>query len=112
LLVTIISPAQTARSNETEKQNNEVNRLLDVEAIEILRCNVSRLTDDTFSGIVRASLRFLDLSYNVIQTVDSETFSGMVNLLLLDLSNNNLHSVTDAFFGDLHSLRLLEHAGQ
>jgi hypothetical protein len=45
-------PAQTARSNETEKQNNEVNRLLDVDAIEILRCNVSRLTDGTFSGIV------------------------------------------------------------
>jgi hypothetical protein len=79
----IEQPAQTTTNNN--QPNNGINGLLNVETIEILRCNISRLTDSTFSGIVRTSLRFLDFSHNAIDAIDSMTFSDMGNLFTFGL---------------------------
>jgi Leucine-rich repeat (LRR) protein len=57
-------------------------------------------------------LRFLDLSDNAIDLVEPDTFSGMKNLLLLDLSNNQLHALSDVPYQRLEEFSLSELAGQ
>jgi Leucine-rich repeat (LRR) protein len=91
-----------------QRQNNVFGELLNVETIQVSKCNVSWLTNETFSGSVRESLRFLDFSYNVIDLIETNAFLGMTNLVLLDLSNNRLYALSDGVTADLKSLLYLD----
>ena len=62
--------------------------------------------DPCFEGL--ASLEELDLSGNLLQTIEASMFSGLGSgLVLLELSNNKVESLGEAAFTSLQRIRTL-----
>ncbi|XP_064611685.1 toll-like receptor 2 [Liolophura sinensis] len=69
--------------------------------------NISVVKNRTFTKLL--SLEFLDLSNNIIKTLESSAFEGLANLLTLNLSFNHLEFTSEVFtpqlFAPLENLR-------
>ena len=67
--------------------------------------HIRSLTPRVFSRIPKCS--YLDLSYNKITTIESESFEGLYGLHVLDLSGNPLPTIRKDMWVGLRSLRTL-----
>lgn len=81
-----------------------------LDQLQILDLSVNELTSewvnrDTFSGLVR--LIVLNLSYNRITKIDTLLFQDLNNLQFLSLEHNNIARVADGAFTNLKNLHSL-----
>ncbi|XP_012225531.1 toll-like receptor Tollo [Linepithema humile] len=85
--------------------------LLDsLEQLELLDLSVNELTShwvnrDTFSRLV--NLIILDLSFNALTKIDAYVFKGLYNLQILRLEHNNIDTLVDGCFASLTNLHTL-----
>lgn len=81
-----------------------------LDQLQILDLSVNELTSewvnrDTFSGLVR--LIVLNLSYNRITKIDGLLFQDLNNLQFLSLEHNNIARIADGAFSNLKNLHSL-----
>lgn len=84
--------------------------------------NLERLTIHA-KGIVELSafsirncyyLQYLDLSHNLIETIDESTFANFISIAEINLESNRLTTIDDYHFADLlavHTLNLRNNIG-
>lgn len=75
----------------------------DTTSLFMFKNGISSIREDTFAGI--PNLQLLDLSQNQLASLPRNVFQPLTSLHNLDLSSNQLHEVTNESF---HGLRLLE----
>lgn len=68
--------------------------------------NLQKIDPDVFSNLKQ--LVSLDLSYNIIETLDRRLFSSLINLESLYLNNNHLKTLEGNIFSDLMNLKKLD----
>uniref|UniRef100_A0A5S6Q044 LRRCT domain-containing protein n=1 Tax=Trichuris muris TaxID=70415 RepID=A0A5S6Q044_TRIMR len=71
---------------------------------------LARIPHEALSSLTK-SLSSLDLSFNSIESVESELFSEMRNLTDLSLNSNRIRRISEAAFKGLRKLRLLDLSG-
>ena len=67
--------------------------------------NINKIKNTMFDGIT--NLKILDLSYNYIVNLDSNTFEYLVNLNTLYLNNNYFDKIDKTMLNNLLNLRIL-----
>ncbi|XP_049874788.1 leucine-rich repeat-containing protein 38 [Pectinophora gossypiella] len=72
---------------------------------------ISELDNFCFKESGYSSIQVLDLSYNVIFWIGLHAFSGLEQLIHLDLSNNRLRQIPSDLFWDTPELRTLDLSG-
>jgi Leucine-rich repeat (LRR) protein len=107
--------SKTKRLQELVLSNNSLTvlapGLLDsLEELELLDLSVNELTSqwvnrDTFSRLI--NLIILDLSFNALTKIDAYVFRGLYNLQILRLEHNNIDTLIDGCFASLTNLHTL-----
>ncbi|XP_041661777.1 toll-like receptor 5 [Cheilinus undulatus] len=80
--------------------------LKDAKIIDISRNKINRINQNAFDGL-RDNLQLLNLSYNLLGEVYSDTFANLASLRVLDLSYNHIGALGYKAFRGLHDLRAL-----
>lgn len=70
------------------------------------RLGSDRVNETTFSGLIR--LVVLDLSYNLLTRIDARMFKDLFFLQILDLRNNSISHIENNAFLPLYNLHTLE----
>ncbi|XP_076653530.1 fibromodulin [Halictus rubicundus] len=69
-----------------------------VQALDLSDNVVSSLNAFELVNVGLANLKYLNLSTNAVSEIDMYAFHGLVNLTVLDLTKNYLHSIPDDAF--------------
>ncbi|PSN41397.1 hypothetical protein C0J52_25740 [Blattella germanica] len=81
-------------------------RLLNLQKIYLMRCRIKHIDERAFSGLT--NLVELDLSENLLTAVPTETFTDYTNLMRLTLSGNPIRVLKTGAFQHLPYLTTLE----
>ncbi|XP_067658549.1 immunoglobulin superfamily containing leucine-rich repeat protein-like [Haliotis asinina] len=80
-------------------------RFDELEKLNLSQNYMTELQSDAFTGMI--FLQILDLGFNGIQNVHENAFRGLENLLTLNLVHNKIASLSENTFEDVHDLRIL-----
>ncbi|KAK5607744.1 hypothetical protein CRENBAI_012691 [Crenichthys baileyi] len=84
--------------------------LKDAKVIDISRNKINQIEENAFIGLQRNLLR-LNLSFNLLGEIRSNTFNSLTELLILDLSNNHIGVLGYKAFSGLSQLHHLHLTG-
>ncbi|CAG9581625.1 unnamed protein product [Danaus chrysippus] len=80
----------------------------EVQVYSLTRNVISELDNFCFKEIGYTSIKILDLSYNLIFWIGLHAFSGLNELVNLDISNNRLRFIPSDLFWDTPNLEILD----
>ncbi|XP_071109070.1 immunoglobulin superfamily containing leucine-rich repeat protein-like [Haliotis cracherodii] len=83
----------------------QIPRFDELEKLNLSQNYITELQSDAFTGMI--FLQILDLGFNGIQKVDEYAFRGLENLMTLNLVHNKIASLSENTFEDLFDLRTL-----
>ncbi|EFN76619.1 leucine-rich repeat transmembrane protein FLRT3 isoform X2 [Harpegnathos saltator] len=80
----------------------------DVQAMDVSNNTISELNDYELTNIGLSKLKYFNLSANAISDISLRAFDGLLELAVLDLSQNRLHYLHAETFVPTASLRILQ----
>jgi Leucine-rich repeat (LRR) protein/energy-coupling factor transporter ATP-binding protein EcfA2 len=89
--------------NEIESIQDIFNNLKNLIKINLSENKIESIHKDTFKGL--EDLEIIDLSGNILKSIDEHAFNNFPNLAKIYLSNNKIKSIHGDAFKDLNDLR-------
>lgn len=97
-----------SKNHLTQLNDDTFKPLIALSVLNLYDNRLHTIEERAFEGPIGRSLDTLDLSYNLLSTIPSASFSHLVKMASLDLSGNPVKSLTSRSFSQMHVIEKLQ----